>query len=177
MSGNNLWVWSLPSANVSSNKGDFCMISCLMLFVSDFLTAHGQQMMINKDGSRKEGFSWSFWSFVWELIQFWGFLNTINGGEKFCKGRESFSFRLWGRAKAPNMAFFPILSPLFNLPFAKLSFIVNEHTAKKLVLKHDTLAGRACTCVPNVILNCKGNTASRVKQHLLSPRMFNSQER
>lgn len=38
---------------------------------------------------------------------------------------------------------------------------------KKLVLKHDTLAGRACTCVPNVIINCKGNTASRVKQHLL----------
>lgn len=65
------------------------------------------------------------------------------------------------------MAFFPILSPLFNLPFAKLSFVVNEHTAKKLVLKHDTLAGRACTCVPNVIINCKGNTASQVKQHLL----------
>ena len=32
-------------------------------FLSSFLTARGRQIMINKDGCRKGGFSWSFFYF------------------------------------------------------------------------------------------------------------------
>ena len=80
---------------------------------------------------------------------------------------ECISFRLWGWAKASNTAFFSILSSLFNLPFAKLCFVVNVHTAKTLVLKRDVLVRRAPTRVPNVIINCERNTASQVQQQLL----------